>query len=152
MELMALLMVLSRTIVSLIYDCWAWWSIQRQKICGEWPLWWLVSKREITGGSMMDYSSQGQSLLHLHLSCGASTVNKQKTSGIFQPWERGSLRPCVGPKLSLFCLSAVIPMSFHLFLARNIFLAGYKQNIRRKVIWFPSSVKVYIVEKCLMTE
>lgn len=72
---------------------------------------------------MTDYSSQGQSLVHLHLSCGASTVNRQKTSGILQPWERGSSRPRVGPKCSLFCVGAVIPTGFHfLLVGAKIFL------------------------------
>lgn len=62
---------------------------------------------------MMDYSLQGQSLVHLHLSCGASVVNKQKTSGILQPWESGSSGPSSGPKLQLFCVGAVISTGFY---------------------------------------
>lgn len=74
---------------------------------------------------MMDCSSQGQSLPHLHLSCGASMVNKQKTSGILQPWERGSSRPRVGPKLNLFCVVAVIPTAVLINSQKNMVLKYY---------------------------
>lgn len=80
---------------------------------------------------MMDYSFQGQSLVHLHLSCGASTVNKQKTSGILQPWERG---PVLGQSsFVLFCVGAVILTAFHLLIARKLW---YLYTTNSEVISF----------------